>query len=98
MPGPSTKHLAAGDAIVRTQAQPGGKVVLVLPTRHIQADLADHGLGDPDVDAIDPGQVDAADAVQFTTQIKLRSMAARLPAPLEASASRLSSGRLGLRA
>ena len=65
---PPAKDLAAGDAVIRTEAQPRGKVVLVLPARHLQADFADHGLGDPDVDAIDPGQVDAADAVQFTTQ------------------------------
>jgi hypothetical protein len=55
---------------------------LGLPACHIQADLADDGLGYADIDAVDPGQVDAADAVQFAAQVKLRRMAARFPPPL----------------
>ncbi len=53
-----------------------------LPARHVHADFADEGLGHADIDAVDPGQVDAADAVQFMAQIKLWRMAPRLPAPL----------------
>jgi hypothetical protein len=41
-------------------------VRLGVPARHIQADFADNGLGDADIDAVNPSEVDAADAVQFT--------------------------------
>jgi hypothetical protein len=51
---------------------------LGLPTRHIHAHFADEGLRHADIDAVDPGQVDAADAVQFPAQVKLRCMAAEL--------------------
>ena len=66
MPGAFANHLASGDAIIRTQPEPGRDVRLSFPTRHIQADFAEDGLGHADIDAVDPGQVDAADAVQFT--------------------------------
>ena len=54
------------------------------------ADFADDGLGHADIDAVDPGQVDAADAVQFMTQVKLRGMAARFPPSLGTRSQRLS--------
>ena len=57
---------------------------LGLPARHIHADFADEGLGHADINAVDPGQVDAADAMQFTAQVKLRRVAARFTAPLGA--------------
>src|SRR5262245_41382688 len=81
-PGASTKHLAAGDAIVRTEPEPGGEMVFGGPPRHIETDFADHGLGDADVDAIDPREVDAADAVEFATEIELRGMTAGVSSPL----------------
>ena len=56
-------HLAAGDAVIRTQPEPGREVRLRFPARHIQADFADDGLRHADVDAVDAGEVDAADAV-----------------------------------
>ena len=71
MPGAFANHLAAGDAIIWTQPEPGGEVGLGLPARHVHADFADEGLGDADIDAVDAGQVDAADAVQFPAQVKL---------------------------
>jgi hypothetical protein len=49
--------------MIRTQPEPGREVRLSFPTRHIQADFAEDGLGHADIDAVDPGQVDAADAV-----------------------------------
>ena len=55
---------------------------LGLPARHVHADFADDGLGDADVDAVDAGQVDAADAVQFTAEVELGRVAAGLPSPL----------------
>ena len=45
---------------------------LGLPARHIHTHFADDGLRHADIDAVDPGQVDAADAVQVPTQIRLR--------------------------
>ena len=60
------------------------KVLLGLPATHIQADFADHGLRDADVDAIDPCQVDPADAVEFATEIELRRMTASFSASLGA--------------
>ena len=53
-------------------------MVLVLPARHIQTDFADDGLGDADVDPIDPRQVDTADAVEFAPEVELRRMTACL--------------------
>ena len=38
--GASANHFAARDPIIGTQPQPRGKVVLVLPAGHLQADLA----------------------------------------------------------
>jgi hypothetical protein len=68
-------------------------MVLVLPARHVEADFADHGLGDANIDPIDPREVDTADAMEFTAQIELRGMAARLPAPLGTGAQRIARGR-----
>jgi hypothetical protein len=62
-------------------------MVLILPPRHVQPHFADHGLGDAHVDAIDPREVDTADAMQFLPQVKPRRMAARLPPPLGTGAS-----------
>jgi len=70
-------------------------VRLGLPACHVHADFADEGLSHADIDAVDPSQVNAADAVQFTAQVKLWRMAARLPAPLGSRAPRLVRGRLG---
>ena len=53
----------------------GRKVRLGLPACHVHVDFADEGLGHADIDAVDPGQVDAADAVQLTAQVKLWRMA-----------------------
>ena len=68
---------------------------LAFPARHIQADFADDGLGHADIDAVDPGQVDAADAVQFPAQVKLRAWLPAFRRPFGARAPRLSSGSLG---
>ena len=46
-----------------------------LRSGHIDPDFADDGLGDADINAVYPGQVDAADALQFLAEINLRSMA-----------------------
>jgi hypothetical protein len=88
--GAFANHLPAGDAIIRTQPEPGREVRLGLPARHIHADFADDGLSHADIDAVDPGQVDAADAVQFTAQVKLRGMASRFSSPLGPRAQPLS--------
>jgi hypothetical protein len=71
---------------------------LGVPARHIQADFADDGLRHADIDAVDAGQVDTADAVQFTTQVKLRGMASGFPPPLgaEPPLSRYRVGRIAL--
>lgn len=68
---------------------------LGVPARHIQADFADERLGHADIDAVDPGQVDAADAVEFTPQVKLWRMAPRFPTSLAPRAPRLLRGCLG---
>ena len=80
--GASTDHLSPCDAIVGTQPKPRGEVVLVPPARHVEPDLADEGLCDADVDAVDPGEIDAADAGEFAAQVELWGMAARLPPAL----------------
>ena len=40
-------------------------MVLVCPAGHIEADFADDGLDHTDIDAVDPGQVNAANAVEL---------------------------------
>jgi hypothetical protein len=67
MTGPSAAHLAPGDAIVRTQAEPGGKMCLGVPAGHLQPGFADDRLGYPDIDAIDLRQVDAGDALELVS-------------------------------
>jgi hypothetical protein len=74
--GALAQHTVTADAIIRAQAERRGKIGLRLPPRHIEADLADDGLRHGDIDAVDPDEVDAADAVQFTAHVKLRGMAA----------------------
>jgi hypothetical protein len=49
-----------------------------LPSAHIQPDFADDGLGDHDIDTVDPGQIYAADALEFTAEIEIRGMTLRL--------------------
>ena len=95
VPGASANHLASGDAIVWTEPEPGREMRLGLPAHHVHADFADEGLGDADINAVDPGQVDAADAMKFMAQVKLRRVAARFTAPLGTRAPRCLRGRLG---
>jgi DNA replication protein DnaC len=79
-PGASTDHFAARDPIVGRQSEPRGEMVLVRPARHVESDFADDGLRDADIDAVDAGQIDAADALQLARQVELRRVTARLPA------------------
>ena len=58
--------------------------MFVVPAGHIKADFADHGLCDADVDAIDPCQVNAANAVELATEIELRGMTSSFSSPLGA--------------
>ena len=68
------------------------------PARHVHADFAHDGLCDADIDAVDPCQVHAADPVQFTAEVKLRRVAAGLPAPLgtRLAAAQVVAVRLGV--
>jgi hypothetical protein len=70
VPGAFTNHLAPGDAIIRAEPEPGGEMRFGLPARHIEADFADHRLRHADVDAVDSRQVNAADAMELTTQVE----------------------------
>src|SRR5262245_32982119 len=80
----SADHLPAGDPVIWRQAQPRGKVMLILPAGHIEADLADDGLRDAHVDAVDAREVDAGDPVQLSPQVKLWRVTACLPAAFDA--------------
>jgi hypothetical protein len=42
--------------------------VLIFPPCHVEPDFADDGLGDADVDPVDPGEIDAADAACWNTR------------------------------
>jgi hypothetical protein len=53
-------------------------VRLGFPSAHIQADCADDRLADHDIDAVDPGQIYPADALEFTAEIEIRGMTLRL--------------------
>ena len=65
MTGPPAMHLASGNAIVRTQAEPGGKMRFGVPAGHIPTDFTNDRLGHPDIDAIDARQIDTADPLEF---------------------------------
>ena len=54
-------------------------MVFVLPPGHVEADFADDGLRDADIDPVDPREVDSADAMQFATEIELRVRLANIP-------------------
>jgi hypothetical protein len=58
---------------------------LGVPAGHIQSDFTDDRLGDADIDAIDPRQVDTGDAVELPAQVELRGMAAGCTASLRLS-------------
>ena len=94
-PSASAQHLPASDAVIRTQAQPRRTMVLVGPARRVKADFADHGLCDADVDAVNPGQVDPADAVEFVTEIELGSMTASFSSPFRPCTPRIWGWRRG---
>jgi hypothetical protein len=63
MLGAPVAHSAAGNLVVRTQAQKGSEVSLGGKPTHIHTDFGDDGLCGHDIDAIDLSQVGAADAV-----------------------------------
>ena len=73
-----SQHPIATDTVVWAQSQPGCKVRLGFPSAHVKPDFADNGLGDHDIDAVDPGQIYPADALEFTAEIEVRCMTLRL--------------------
>jgi hypothetical protein len=78
MAGAAAQDLVAAGAIVGTEPEPRGEVRLGSPAGHVEAHFADEGLGDPDIDAVDAREIDAADAGEFVPQIKLRRLRSRL--------------------
>lgn len=70
MAGLASENLAAGDLVVRGQAQPGGKVLLTRPFREIRADLAEdrHQVQRPET--LDGRQVHAVEPRQVILQIE----------------------------
>jgi hypothetical protein len=52
---PFSQDLVATDAIVRTQPQPGDKVILAFPFAHIISGFADDRRRGHHIDAVDPG-------------------------------------------
>ena len=70
IPGAACEPFAPADTVVRTSAEPRGEVFFGLPPAHVQADRRDEGLSGEDLDAVDAGQVYAADAVQLGVQLK----------------------------
>jgi DNA primase catalytic core, N-terminal domain len=73
-----TEHLAAADAVVRTQSHPRRKRSRAAERRQIASHLAEQGMRGEGVDARDFGQIDPEDAVQMFPQIELQFIAARL--------------------
>lgn len=71
-------RLATGNIMRPGQTQPGGEVILIREGAQIRAELAQDGQCRNTAEAIDRGQIHAADALQFTFQIR----AGRLPAAL----------------
>ena len=55
--GPRADDLPSSDTVVRTQAQPGGKVAGGRPSAHVQSDLTNHPQRRVRVHPINPGQV-----------------------------------------
>jgi hypothetical protein len=75
IPGAACEPWAPADPVVRTAAAPRGAVVCGLPPAHVQADLGDEGGRGEDLDAVDAGHVDAAEAVPWGGQSKCRLVA-----------------------
>ena len=67
------EHFAPADVVVRAQAQPGAELLLVGPGTHVGADLENDLLGRQRTNAVNLGQIDAADPVQFGAQIEPRA-------------------------
>src|SRR3954470_25014301 len=63
--GSATINPPSGDLVVGTQPEPGSKMRLGGPAAHVQSHLGEDGLRNHDVDSIDAGQIEAADAIQF---------------------------------
>jgi len=67
--GVTFENGATGDAMLRTEAQPGGEVFFGFPFGHVQADFADDDLGAQDAQARDDSEVDAAHLIERRTHL-----------------------------
>ena len=70
----------AGDAVVRAQPQPGGKMLGAGPFGHVGADFADHLQRGEAVNSIDPGQVYTSHPVQVCSDVEAGRIALTAPA------------------
>jgi hypothetical protein len=59
--GAASEHSASADPVVRTSATPRSEGFFAFPPAHVQADRRDEGLGGEHLDAVDAGEVHAAD-------------------------------------
>ena len=63
--GAASEHSATADPVVRTEAKPRSEVFVALPPAQVQADRRDEGWGGEHLDAVDAGEVHAAEAVEL---------------------------------
>jgi len=63
--GARAQHLAAGDVVVGSEAEPGAEMLGGGEAGHIGADLADDGLGQAGADTLHGDQVDVGDAEEL---------------------------------
>ena len=69
------QHLAAADSFFRAEAKPGGEGRGMAKPADIGADLCQYNLRSGCANSWNVGEIDARDAVQLTSQIKLRIVA-----------------------
>ena len=69
--GVGREHFAAGDAVIGTKAEPGGKMFRRGKLREIAANFCKEGVNVDGAQTRQGGEVDAEDAVQVAAQIEL---------------------------
>src|SRR5258708_34868919 len=66
-----TEYFASADTIVRTEFEPGTKVLFAFPTAHVQARFGDDDFHDQGTQARQTGQIHSANAAQMSLALQL---------------------------
>ena len=71
MASTSGKDFVSADSIVWAEAQPRSEVCLGFPSTHVQHHFTDERLSDHHIHAVDPRQIHARDALQFSGEVEV---------------------------